>query len=51
MEPRGCNWWQSVANATGAETHADKPKLLPRVANGCRKERMVRNAMKKGLLQ
>jgi hypothetical protein len=40
MEPRGCNWWQSVANQIGAES----PKQAKSVAAGCHRlpEKMVR---------
>jgi hypothetical protein len=31
MEPRGCNWWQSVANGTGAKPR----KQANSVAAGC----------------
>src|SRR5438094_1811110 len=31
MEPRGCNWWQSTANRTGAEA----PKTSKTVAIRC----------------
>src|SRR5436305_13449131 len=46
MEPRGCNWWQSAANRSGARTE----KQAKTVAVCCdRLTRMVRSAMKKGL--
>jgi hypothetical protein len=42
MEPRGSNWWQSVAIRVGADAAKTKPKPLPWIACSCRKERMVR---------
>jgi hypothetical protein len=50
----GVPWLQPVANGGKSprrENRKIKRKLLPWVATGCRLERMVRNAMKEGLLQ
>ena len=36
MEARGCNRWQSVANAGRPRMAENKRKPLPSVATGCR---------------
>jgi hypothetical protein len=42
MEPRGCNRWQSAANAPREKPARTKPRPLRWVATGCRSQRMVR---------
>src|SRR5919106_5387464 len=48
----GAQRWQPLATGgkcSELEKGGDKPKPSPTVATSCRMERMVRNAMKKGL--
>jgi len=42
MEPRGCNQWQPVANATPPESAKTSENRCRRLATACRKRSMVR---------